>query len=86
VMVGQEGYYGTSSFQVFLDMNEMIKLNTESTKKELEIPANQKINELFEEVNSSNQPCSVENLTIYNNSFLIKQNTHQDFDASYSIF
>jgi hypothetical protein len=86
VMVGQEGYYGTSAFQVFLDMNEMIKLNTETTYKELEVPANQQINQLFEEVNSSNQPCSVENLTIYNNSSLIKQNTHQEFDASYTIF
>jgi DNA-directed RNA polymerase II subunit RPB1 len=86
VMVGQEGYYGTSSFQVFLDMNEMIKLNTETTHKELEIPANQQINQLFEEVNSSNQPCSIENLTIHNNSSLIKQNTHQDFDTSYTIF
>ena len=86
VMVGQEGYYGTSAFQVFLDMNEMIKLNTETTHKELEVPANQQINQLFEEVNSSNQPCSIENLTIYNNSSLIKQNTRQDFDASYTIF
>jgi hypothetical protein len=85
-MVGQEGYYGTSAFQVFLDMNEMIKLNTETTHKELEVPANQQINQLFEEVNSSNQPCSIENLTIYNNSSLIKQNTRQDFDASYTIF
>jgi DNA-directed RNA polymerase II subunit RPB1 len=86
VMVGQEGYYGTSAFQVFLDMNEMIKLNAETTYKELEVPANQQINQLFEEVNSVNQPCSIENLTIHNNSALIKQNTHQDFDASYSIF
>ena len=86
VMVGQEGYYGTSAFQVFLDMNEMIKLNTETTHKELEVPANQQINQLFEEVNSANQPCSIENLTIHNNSSLIKQNTHQDFDASYTIF
>jgi DNA-directed RNA polymerase II subunit RPB1 len=86
VMVGQEGYYGTSAFQVFLDMNEMIKLNTETIHKELEVPANQQINQLFEEVNSSNQPCSIENLTIYNNSSLIKQNTHQDFDDSYTIF
>ena len=86
VMVGQEGYYGTSSFQVFLDMNEMIKLNTETSHKELEVPANHQINQLFEEVNSSNQPCSIENLTIHNNSSLIKQNTHQDFDTSYTIF
>ena len=86
VMVGQEGYYGTSAFQVFLDMSEMNKFRTQQTEIPLSSTANEQINQLIEETMSSTNPCSTENLTIHNNSFLIKSNPHQDFNSSYSIF
>ena len=86
VMVGQEGYYGTSSFQVFLDMNEMIKMTSEATQQKVELSNDKQINELFDEVSSSSQPCSIENLVVYNNSHLIKGNTQQSFNPSYTLF
>ena len=86
VMVGQEGYYGTSAFQVFLDMSEMNKLRTESIEIPISSTANEQINQLIEETTNSSNPCSVENLSIRNNSYLVKSNPHQDFDQSYSIF
>jgi len=86
VMVGQEGYYGTSAFQVFLDMSEMSKLRTQ--KQEMPIPstANEEINQLIEETTNSTNPCSTENLTIHNNSYLIKPSPQQKFNSAYSIF
>jgi DNA-directed RNA polymerase II subunit RPB1 len=36
VMTGQEGYYGTASFKVLLDMNKMKELKIKSTKVETE--------------------------------------------------
>ena len=86
VMVGQEGYYGTSAFQVFLDMSEMSKLRTQAEETPLPSTANEEINQLIEETTSSSNPCSTENLTIHNNSYLIKPSPQQKFNSSYSIF
>jgi DNA-directed RNA polymerase II subunit RPB1 len=86
VMVGQEGYYGTSAFQVFLDMGEMAKLRTQTSEVHIAATANEQINQLIEETTSSTAPCSTENIAIYNNSHLIKPNPSQEFNFSYSIF
>jgi DNA-directed RNA polymerase II subunit RPB1 len=37
VMCGQEGYYGTAAFQVVLDINEMINLDTDYKKEHFEV-------------------------------------------------
>ena len=66
VMVGQEGYFGTSAFQVVLDVNEMMNLDE---KYKYEYVDKQTIIEkgLFEGFENENEICSVKNLTMENN-------------------
>lgn len=70
VMVGQEGLYGTSSFQVVLDMEEMVKL--EETRL-YEQPDDEKVIEtMFGYTENHDDPCSTNNLVIQNNVTTIK--------------
>ena len=71
VMCGQEGYFGTSAFQVVLDIDEMKKLQ-ETVKYEV-MDTDEAINRAFfgEEVNP-NDPCAIQKLTIENNVVNIK--------------
>ena len=61
VMCGQEGYFGTSSFQVLLDMNKMIKFGGES--KYNITNANDEIDKAFETENPDDV-CSIGNLSM----------------------
>ena len=72
VMCGQEGYFGTSAFQVVLDMDEMnileekVKYESKDTEQLIE-------DELFEGlVKEFDNKCSVSALTIENNVANIK--------------
>ena len=66
VMCGQEGFIGTSAFQVVLDIKEMSLLD-EKIKYEL-IDTNELINnQLFDIQESAEDPCSINKLTIENN-------------------
>ena len=66
VMCGQEGLFGTASFQVVLDINEMINLE-EKYKYEYK-DKEELINEgLFGELDSAGDYCSKQNLEIQNN-------------------
>jgi len=66
VMCGQEGLFGTASFQVVLDLNEMIKLD-EKYKYEYE-DKNALIDKgLFGAIEDQNDTCSTKNLTIEDN-------------------
>ena len=66
VMCGQEGLFGTASFQVVLDLNEMIKLD-EKYKYEYE-DKNELIDKgLFGVIEDKNDACSTKNLTIEDN-------------------
>ena len=66
VMCGQEGLFGTASFQVVLDINEMIKLD-ETYKYEYEDAQKLIDNGLFEKLEDPNDHCSTKNLTINDN-------------------
>jgi DNA-directed RNA polymerase II subunit RPB1 len=70
VMCGQEGFFGTSAFQVVLDLEEMQKLDATSEYK----PSNQdlEIEKFFGAVENPNDPCSTTNLSIQNNVVSIK--------------
>ena len=72
VMCGQEGFFGTSAFQVFLDLQEMQKLSIESEYLEKnvqeEIDSEFGLNETGE-----SDTCSKTNLSIQNNVFHIKK-------------
>ena len=65
IMCGQEGYFGTNSFQVMLDMNKMHKLG----EKTLEI---QKSIESLMGVEDPNDVCSTNNLAIVNSTEFIE--------------
>ena len=70
VMVGQEGLYGTSAFQVVLDMEEMMKLEETIAYEQ---PDDQAIIEqMFGQAESQDEPCSANNLMIQNNVTTIK--------------
>ena len=66
VMCGQEGFFGTSSFQVVLDINEMIKLD-EKYKYEYENKEELIDKGLFGVLEDPNDHCSTKNLTIEDN-------------------
>lgn len=69
IMCGQEGSFGTNSFQVFLDMNEMQKLD-EVVEFDGMTDA-ERINKMYVKENTTSE-CSTENLSIYNNASNIK--------------
>ena len=66
VMCGQEGYFGTSAFQVILDIDKITQISAEEWVDDNESLA---IQMGFDGVGSSGDPCSVANLTIQNNVY-----------------
>ena len=71
VMCGQEGYYGTSAFQVILDIEEMSTLE-EAIKYEQPDDEQEEIEKMFGEVDSPDAACSTSKLAIQNNVVSIK--------------
>ena len=68
VMCGQEGFFGTSLFQVVLDINEMMLLESTSEYKPVDITS--EIDNFFEKSETAINSCS--NLEIQNNVDTIK--------------
>ena len=66
VMCGQEGLFGTASFQVVLDQNEMIKLD-EQYRYEYENKEELIDKGLFGAIEDDKDACSTKNLTIDDN-------------------
>jgi DNA-directed RNA polymerase beta' subunit len=70
VMCGQEGFFGTSAFQVVLDLEEMQKLEVTSqykpTQEQIEIE------NFFGSTENPNDPCSITHLSMQNNVISIK--------------
>ena len=81
VMCGQEGFYGTSSFQIVLDIEEMQKLQETSEYKHTNV--DDAIEEFFENVEDPQDPCGVNKLTIQNNVSHIKY-TNMGNDDDYN--
>jgi DNA-directed RNA polymerase beta' subunit len=72
IMMGQEGFYGTSAFQVVLDLDEMMKLE-ESIK--YEASENEKsIEDAFGEmsIQDTGDICSTKNMMVQNNVVSLK--------------
>jgi DNA-directed RNA polymerase beta' subunit len=83
IMCGQEGLYGTSSFQLVLDLNEMGKLE-EQYKYEY-IDANKMIDrELMEKIDDVTE-CSIQNLTMNTNITNLKE-INMAHDDTYNPF
>ena len=75
VMCGQEGFYGTNSFQLFLNLNEIKQQASESnlqTTKNID-------DELFNE-NNDDDKCSTSKIIIDNNAINIKKEDLGDDD------
>jgi len=70
VMMGQQGFYGTSVFQVVLDLDEMMKL--EENMKYEQTEDEKMIEEAFGEIEEPGDLCSTKNLTVQNNVVSIK--------------
>jgi len=70
VMCGQEGFFGTSAFQVVLDIEEMQKLDEASPYKQ--INAEEEIEKFFGAVENPEDPCGINKITIQNNVITIK--------------
>jgi DNA-directed RNA polymerase beta' subunit len=70
VMCGQEGFFGTSAFQVVLDIDEMIKM--ESTTEYKNVDVIEEIDKFFGDIDNPNDKCSVNKITIQNNVISIK--------------
>ena len=83
IMCGQEGLYGTSSFQLVLDLNEMGKLE-EQYKYEY-MDANKIIDrELMEKIDDISE-CSIQNLTMNTNITNLKE-IEMSHDDTYNPF
>jgi DNA-directed RNA polymerase II subunit RPB1 len=72
VMLGQSGYFGTSSFQVLLDMKEMEKLK--DAKAILDKDREQALTEGFGDLSreATDDYCSKSQVTIANNLALVQ--------------
>jgi DNA-directed RNA polymerase II subunit RPB1 len=84
VMCGQEGLFGTASFQVVLDLNEMVTLE-EKYKYDYENKEELIEQGLFGNLEDPNDACSTKNLTIENNVINI-QSEEMGGDNEYNPF
>ncbi len=78
VMCGQEGYFGTGSFQVVLDINKMSELAAE--EKYTQKDTDEFIEKEFTELENTNEFCSIANMSIYSNITNSGGNTFNDDD------
>jgi hypothetical protein len=78
VMCGQEGYFGTSSFQVLVDLQSMKKLGNKEMKKE------ENIDDLLN-LENNNDVCSTQNITINTEINNINNKNTGHIDNDYDI-
>ena len=70
VMCGQEGFFGTSAFQVVLDIDEMIKMEAAAEYKNVDVV--EEIDKFFGNIDNPEDNCSVNKISIQNNAISIK--------------
>jgi len=70
VMCGQEGFFGTSAFQVVLDIDEMIKMEAAAEYKNVDVV--EEIDKFFGNIDNPADTCSVNKISIQNNAISIK--------------
>jgi len=71
VMCGQEGFFGTGSFQVVLDIEYMQTLEATSEYKPLNVE--DEIEKFFGKIDNPDDPCGVNKISIQNNVITIKE-------------
>jgi len=82
VMTGQEGYFGTSAFQTFLDIGEFKELKSKSYTKTLD---EEMIENAFSQYINPSDPCSLDNISVTNNAASIKKTDLGVLDDDYDI-
>ena len=70
VMCGQEGFFGTSCFQVVLDVDEMQKLEAVSEYRPIDVE--EEIEKAFGNIENPDDPCGVNKISIQNNVITIQ--------------
>ena len=70
VMCGQEGFFGTSCFQVVLDVEEMQKLEAVSEYRPIDV--DEEIEKAFGNIENPDDPCGVNKISIQNNVITIQ--------------
>jgi DNA-directed RNA polymerase II subunit RPB1 len=83
VMCGQEGYFGTGICQTFLDINEMMTLKEKVAKETTS--TDDTIAALFGNVDNPDDPCSITNLSLYNNTANITTEELGEMDDDYDL-
>lgn len=76
VMCGQEGYFGTGTFQIMLDINEMGKLGDKNLESKQSVAS-------MLGVDTTVGNCSIQNITINENPSLIKSSDMGSIDEEY---
>jgi len=71
IMCGQEGLFGTNAFQVYLDIDQMQRLE-EDSKYQPPIDTNEEIDKFFGEVEKPDDDCAPAKLAVQNNVVTIK--------------
>ena len=64
VMCGQEGYFGTSAFQVLLDLDKLTEVSAENWKED---STQNIIDEGFDDLAFNEDPCAISKLSVPNN-------------------
>ena len=80
VMCGQEGYFGTSSFQTILDTNMISTIEVDEWEEDDSFKF---IDDTFEGLTTSEDPCNINNIEIKNNVDSIVP-TNVDSDDEYN--
>ena len=78
IMCGQEGYYGTGSFQVMLNIDEMSKLGSQELQQKINIDD-------MLQIEDPNDICSKQNIVINSNTTYINSNNMGDIDDDYDL-
>ena len=79
VMCGQEGYYGTNSFQTLVDMDKLMELNTGEEDDEIDEDFDD-IEAMFGNIDDPNDKCSIQNIQINNTGINIATEEMGDDD------
>jgi DNA-directed RNA polymerase II subunit RPB1 len=78
VMCGQEGYFGTSSFQTILDTEMMSTLDVDEWEHD---DSSQVIDDTFDGLTTSGEKCAIANIEINNNiGSIVATNIDSDDD------
>jgi DNA-directed RNA polymerase II subunit RPB1 len=82
VMMGQNGLFGTGSFQLMMDMEQMKKMED----REVDMIDKQKeIEKLFGGLEDTSDACSKKNITIKNNLTVVNKSDIGKIDDDYDI-